>query len=94
MITAAPARPTPGTAYTVAATATGTTPASAWLVRPGSTTHAVDPNQRAVRLPATRVTGGLRVTAPSRYLTAPGYYMLFVNDSLGRPSVARWVRVG
>ena len=94
IVTAAPSRMVPGTAYTVTATAAGSTPVSAWLVRPSSTTHAVDPNQRAVRLPATRIAGGLRVTTPSRFLTPPGYHMLFVNDSLGRPSVARWVRVG
>jgi hypothetical protein len=82
------------TSYTLSATATGTTLASAWLMRPASTTHSVDPNQRAVRLTASRVTGGLKVTTPSKYLTPPGYYMLFVNDSLGRPSVARWVRIG
>lgn len=93
VVTAAPTKVSAGATYTVSAAATGGTLTSAWLVRPGSTTHAVDPNQRAVRLRATRVTGGLRVTIPTRYLTPPGYYMLFVNDSQGRPSVARWVRV-
>jgi len=67
---------------------------SAWLVRPSSTTHSVDPNQRAIRLSATRTTTGLRFTTPSANLAPPGYYMLFVNDAKGRPSVARWTRIG
>ena len=67
--------------------------ASAWLVRPNSTTHSVDPNQRAIRLVATPTTGGLRVSTPTKLLAAPGYYMLFVNDTSGRPSLARWVKV-
>jgi hypothetical protein len=67
---------------------------SAWLVRPSSTTHAVDPNQRAIRLSATRTTTGLRITTPTASLAPPGYYMLFVNDAKGRPSPARWIRIG
>lgn len=94
VISAAATRMAYSSPYTVSAKATGTTLASAWLVRPSSTTHSVDPNQRALRLTASRVTGGLRVTTPTKYLAQPGYYMLFVNDSLGRPSLARWVRIG
>jgi hypothetical protein len=94
VITAAPSSVGYSTSHTVSATATGATLASAWLVRPSSTTHSVDPNQRAVRLTAARVSGGLRITTPTKYVAAPGYYMLFVNDSSGRPSVARWVKVG
>ena len=94
VITAAPPSATYSTSYTVSATATGARPTSAWLVRPASTTHSVDPNQRAVRLPVTATTGGLVLNTPDRFLAPPGYYMLFVNDSLGRPSVARWIRIG
>lgn len=93
VITAAPSSIAYSTSYVVSATATGATLASAWLVRPSSTTHSVDPNQRAVRLTTIAVSGGLRVTTPSRYVAPPGYYMLFVNDSLGRPSVARWIKI-
>ena len=85
VITAAPSSISYSTSHTVSATATGGTLASAWLVRPSSTTHSVDPNQRAVRLTAFRVSGGLRITTPTKYLAAPGYYMLFVNDSSGHP---------
>jgi hypothetical protein len=94
VITAAPATMAYGSTHTVSATANDASLASAWLIRPSSTTHSVDPNQRAVRLNTTAVAGGLRFTTPSKYLVQPGYYMVFVNDSKGRPSVARWVKIG
>ena len=94
VIRSSPTRFAYSASYTVSATATGATLASAWLIRPSSTTHSVDPNQRAVRLSAIRVAGGLRITTPTKYLAQPGYYMLFVNDSAGRPSVAKWIRIG
>jgi hypothetical protein len=38
---------------------------------------------------------GLTVRAPSDAgLATPGYYMLFVLDETGTPSVARWLRLG
>ena len=94
VVDSAPSRVAYGSTPTISATASGATVTAAWLVRPGSTTHSTDPNQRAVRLVATRVTGGLRVTTPTRAQAPPGYYLLFVEDSAGRPSVARWVRLG
>lgn len=94
VITAAPSTAAYGSSFTVSGTATGATLGSVWLVRPSSTTHAVDPNQRAVRLPASEVPGGFRVATPHKLLTPPGSYMLFLNDSLGRPSVARWIKIG
>ena len=93
VIEAAPRSVAYSSSYTLSATASGATLASAWLVRPSSTTHSVDPNQRAVRLTTSAVTGGLRFTTPNKFLLPPGYYMLFVNDSLGRPSVANWVKI-
>lgn len=93
VITAAPTRAAYNTTYNLSASSTDAELASAWLIRPASTTHSVDPNQRAVKLTASRITGGLRVTTPNKYVAPPGYYMLFVNDSEGRPSVARWIRI-
>lgn len=65
------------------------------LIRPGSVTHAVDFEQRYVDL-AFSVTDGntLSVTGPANGNQAPpGYYMLFIVNSSGVPSVASWVHV-
>ena len=64
------------------------------LVRSGAATHAIDMNQRYVPLAFTQAAGGLSVTMPPDGATAPpGYYMLFVIDANGVPSVASWVRI-
>ncbi|HEY0813067.1 MAG TPA: galactose oxidase-like domain-containing protein [Pseudonocardia sp.] len=74
-----------------------TTPApdtirSACLIRPGVTTHAFDNSQRLVDLPiAGRSATILNVTAPATSeLAPPGWYMLFIVDESGVPSVAMW----
>src|SRR5205814_8673957 len=57
--------------------------------------HAFDMNQRIQWLSFTRETGSLTVSAPaSRNRTPPGYYMLFILDGSGVPSVARILRMG
>lgn len=65
------------------------------LVRTGSVTHAHNFDQRFFDLPL-RGSGPYRgSTAPADGRTAPpGFYMLFVFNSAGVPSVARVVRVG
>ena len=66
------------------------------LVAPGAVTHGVDMNQRHVELPVLgRVPGkGLNVRMPaSPNVAPPGWYMLFVLDAAGTPSVARWVQL-
>jgi hypothetical protein len=66
------------------------------LVAPGAVTHGVDMNQRHVELSVLgRVDGkGLNVRMPaSPNLAPPGWYMLFVLDATGTPSVARWVQL-
>jgi hypothetical protein len=64
------------------------------LVRPGAATHAFDMDQRLVGLSYTAGNGVLNVTAPQNgNIAPPGYYMLFVLDSAGVPSVARFVRL-
>ena len=68
--------------------------ASVVLVRPGTPTHAFDMDQRLVGLSFTAGSGELSVTAPSNgNIAPPGYYMLFVLNSAGVPSVARFVRL-
>ena len=68
--------------------------ASAVLVRPGTPTHAFDMDQRLVGLSFTAAGGVLNVTAPpDGNIAPPGYYMLFILNSDGVPSVARFVRL-
>jgi len=64
------------------------------LVRPGAPTHAFDMEQRLVGLTFTSGTGVLNVIGPPNINVAPpGYYMLFIVNSAGIPSVARFIRV-
>jgi len=64
------------------------------LVRPGAATHAFDMEQRLVGLSYTVGNGVLNVTAPPNgNIAPPGYYMLFVLDTAGVPSVAKFVRL-
>jgi galactose oxidase-like protein/glyoxal oxidase-like protein/PKD domain-containing protein/Big-like domain-containing protein len=68
--------------------------ASVALIRNGSNTHAYDMEQRMVTLAFTRGAGGLTVTAPpNANIAPPGYYMLFLVDTSGVPSVARFVQL-
>jgi hypothetical protein len=68
--------------------------ASVVLVRPGAPTHAFDMEQRLVGLSYTAGNGVLNVTSPPNgNIAPPGYYMLFVLNAAGVPSVARFVRL-
>jgi hypothetical protein len=67
---------------------------AAELIRPASVVTSSDPNQRFVELPLT-VSGNkvkLNVTRNPN-IAPPGWYMLFVVNAAGVPSVARWVHV-
>ncbi len=65
------------------------------LVRAGAATHAFDMDQRMIGLSLTdQGNNTLLVNAPGNgNLAPPGYYMLFVVNSAGVPSVANWVQV-
>jgi uncharacterized membrane protein len=65
------------------------------LIRAGSPTHAFDMDQRMVGLSFTdQGNGTLLVNAPANgNLAPPGYYMLFVVNSTGVPSLASWIQV-
>jgi hypothetical protein len=69
--------------------------AGASLIRPAAVTHSSDPNQRSVALPFS-TSGGVTTVKlnPNPNLTPPGWYMLFVTNTAGVPSVARWIHVG
>jgi hypothetical protein len=91
-VTSAPTEVDHGASYTVGLSGTG--PYTAVLMRPGSATHSLDANQRVLKLASTAVSGGIRVTFPAnRNLAPPGWYLLFANDSAGRPAVGRWVHL-
>ena len=91
LINAAPASVSRGQSFSVA---TDRGVSSAVLVAPGAVTHGNDMHQRAIRLPVVLQSAGLTATIPNSAAMVPsGYYMLFVLDSVGIPSVAKFVRV-
>lgn len=64
------------------------------LISSSSVTHGFNMGQRMSRPSFVQATGGLNVTAPSNpTLVPPGYYMLFVVNSNGVPSVAKMVHI-
>lgn len=64
------------------------------MIKTSSTTHSFNSEQRFVELAFNGSGGQLSVQAPTRAADAPpGFYMLFVLDTNGVPSVARMVRV-
>ena len=64
------------------------------LIALSSVTHTANMSQRFNRLTFTQGMGGLNVTMPANSnLCPPGYYMLFVLNSNGVPSVARIINV-
>jgi len=64
------------------------------LMRPGAPTHAFDMEQRLVAMNFTAGSGVLNVTAPPKgNIAPPGYYLLFILNSSGVPSVAQFVQL-
>jgi len=92
-ITGAPSTVSYGSAFTVQ------TPDAASinrvvLVRNGTVTHAFGMDQREVEVAFTAQSGALTVTAPPNgNIAPPGYYMLFLLNSSGVPSVATFVQL-
>jgi hypothetical protein len=67
---------------------------SAVLIRSAAVTHAFNMDQRLVGLSFTAADGVLNITAPPNgNIAPPGYYMLFLVNSAGVPSVAAFVQV-
>ncbi len=63
--------------------------ASVVLIRNGTVTHSFGMDQRMVGMSFTAGSGSLTVTAPPNgNIAPPGYYMLFILNSNGVPSVA------
>jgi len=83
-----------GAQYTIQTSGSGLDIASVVLVRPGATTHSFNTDQREVGLTYTPGAMGLTLTAPPNgNIAPPGYYMLFVVNSAGVPSVAAFVKL-
>ncbi len=59
-------------------------------------THSSDSDQRSVDLGLSNVSAtGATLTVPTNpNLTPTGWYMLFVRDASGTPSVASWIHIG
>jgi hypothetical protein len=91
-ISSAPAQIEYGSTFFVG-TPDGAGISSVTLIRTGAPTHQFDENQRYVPLTFQVTGGGLNVTAPANSnLAPPGYYLLFIVNSNGVPSIAPFVR--
>ncbi len=91
-IVAAPAEVTYGEGFTVA-TPEASAIAAVTLIAPTTATHSVNTGQRHVALSfAVSGPGELAVSAPAGSTEAPpGFYLLFVVDGDGVPSVGSWL---
>jgi hypothetical protein len=92
--TNSPSSITYGQSFTLS-TSDASTIASVVLMKAGSVTHSFDMDQRYVGLSfTTGAPGSLSVTAPANSnIAPPGYYMLFLVNQAGTPSLASWVQV-
>jgi N-acetylneuraminic acid mutarotase len=92
-ITQVPSQISYGTNFTVT-TPDAASIQSVVLIRTGAVTHFFDQNERYVPLAFQQTAGGLTVTAPANGNAAPpGFYMLFIVNSNGVPSIAPFVQV-
>ncbi len=92
VIGSAPAQASFGSSFDVDTPDTNVT--KAVLIAPSATTHNTDMSQRYIELGLAQRSGGVRLTAPaSAELAPPGYYMLFLVNSAGVPSVAKFIRL-
>jgi hypothetical protein len=81
-----------GTSFAVTTDAKDIT--SVALIRAGAPTHSFDMGQRFVGLSFSASTGSLTVTGPpSGNIAPPGFYLLFLINSKGVPSIAQFVQV-
>jgi hypothetical protein len=65
------------------------------LLRPSAVTHHTDAGQRRVRLRIlSKTVTSVTLAMPANGLvTPPGHYMLFLLNSVGAPSEAKWVQL-
>jgi hypothetical protein len=82
--------------YTLSMATDGTKINRVSLIPLGSVTHAFNMNQRYVTMSiSAKTSGSVTVTSPGNSRIAPpGYYMIFVVNTSGVPSVARIIKIG
>ena len=90
--TGAPASVAAGQTFTVD-TNTPNDIAYASFIRLAATTHQVNAGQAFVQLPVTAQSGRVEMRAPSVDEAPPGYYMVFLVNEDGTPSIAPVVRM-
>jgi Domain of unknown function (DUF1929)/Bacterial Ig domain/RTX calcium-binding nonapeptide repeat (4 copies) len=90
--TGAPASVAAGQTFTVD-TNTPNDIAYASFIRLAATTHQVNTGQAFVQLPVTAQSGRVEMRAPSVDQAPPGYYMVFLVNEDGTPSIAPVVRM-
>ena len=92
VINAAPATISYGSSFNIQTASTDIV--SVVLMKAGSVTHSFDMDQRFVGLTFTSASGGYAATAPNNSnLLPPGYYMLFLLNKSGVPSIASFVQL-
>ena len=92
VLTSAPSRIEYGTTFTIQ-TPNAQDIKAVNLLRPGAATHNFDQDQRFVPLSFSKGSGALQVQASTNpNVVPPGYYMLFLINNAGVPSVAQFVR--
>jgi hypothetical protein len=92
-ISSAPAQVNYGQTFSVATPDAASITKVTW-VKLSSVTHSFNQNQRFNQLNFTQVSGGLNVTAPAGPTFAtPGYYMMFILNGNGVPSVAQMIQI-
>ena len=92
-ISSAPASVNYGQTFTVS-TPDASTISKVSLIPQPAPTHAYNMNAGFNSLSFTQTSGGINVTAPANAnLATPGYYMLFIVNSSGVPSVASWIHL-
>lgn len=83
----------PGTSFSVGS-ADAADIAKVTLVRTGAVTHSFDMEQRFLQLDFKANGSSLDITLPTnKYLTPPGYYMVFALNKEGVPSKGRMIRI-
>lgn len=93
-IVSAPTAATVGQTFNIKASTTKVV--SVVLIAPGAVTHGNDMHQRFIKLQAKYAgnSNNIALTIPTNHsLVPPGYYMLFIVDSSGIPSVGKFIRI-
>ena len=67
---------------------------SVTLLRISAATHGINMDQRFLKLSFSQGAGGLNVVAPANAnLAPPGYYVMYILNSSGVPSVGSVIRI-